>query len=199
MLHVIHANDLQKVEDTVKHYEQHLKAQHYKIIEVDVEYTNELAHEQKAALVQLTVSKTQPVLLFQLSAGKDKCMVFYTFLLDPRYTFAGFFIDQDIEKLQRVGMEINQFINIHKEWRMLERTNYFDSLGDASSILIDDYYINMKSKLTYEDHRRWERMPLSEKHIFSDLHYTTVHYHTNIPNFGYDSKALHKKEVHTTV
>ncbi|KAE8817243.1 hypothetical protein D1007_05134 [Hordeum vulgare] len=112
-LHVIHTNDLQEMKDTARHYKHHLKSQHNKILGVEVQYTNEPAHEQKAALVQLSVGKTQPVLLFQLP----------------------------------------------------ERTNYFDSLGDVSTILIDDYYIDMKYKLTDEDHTRSKRKPLSKKHI----------------------------------
>ena len=95
-LHAIHTNDLKKVEETINHYEQHLKYQRNKIVGVDVENTDESAHKQKAALVQLSVGKTQPVLLFQLSAAEDKCTAFDNFLADTWYTFAGFSIDQDI-------------------------------------------------------------------------------------------------------
>ncbi|KAE8780616.1 hypothetical protein D1007_46253 [Hordeum vulgare] len=62
-------------------------------------------------------------------------------------------------------MEIDHFVDIHKEWRVPESTNCFDSLGDVSSILIDDYCIDMKYRLTDEDHTHWERMPLCEKHL----------------------------------
>ncbi|KAE8793400.1 hypothetical protein D1007_31984 [Hordeum vulgare] len=40
-----------------------------------------------------------------------------------------------------------------------------DSLGDVSSMLIDDYYMSMKQKLTNVDHKRWECMPLSMNHV----------------------------------
>ncbi|KAE8796541.1 putative exonuclease mut-7-like protein [Hordeum vulgare] len=164
-LHVIHTNDLPKVEAIIDQYEQHLQIQRNKIIGVDVEYTYEAAHKQKAALIQLSVGKTQPVLLFQLSATQHKCTVFDNFLLDQRYTFAGFSIDQDIEKLHRVGLHIAHFVDIQKEWRVPGSTKHMDSLGDVSSMLIDDYYMSMKQKLTNEDHKRWACMPLSMKHV----------------------------------
>ncbi|KAI4996795.1 hypothetical protein ZWY2020_052137 [Hordeum vulgare] len=72
------------MKDIARHYKHHLKSQHNKILGVEVQYTNEPAHEQKAALVQLSVGKTQPVLLFQVSAPKDKCTTFDNFLLVPR-------------------------------------------------------------------------------------------------------------------
>ncbi|KAI4978235.1 hypothetical protein ZWY2020_014789 [Hordeum vulgare] len=156
-LHVIHTNDLQK--------EQHLKYQCHKIIRVDVEYTNEPTHEQKVSLVQLSISKTQPMLLFQLSVAEDKCTTFDNFLHDPRYTFAGFGIDGDMEKLDRIGLEIGRFIDIQKELRVPESTKYMNFLGDISNILIDDYCTDMKHQMSKEDQGYWAKMPLSKKHI----------------------------------
>ncbi|KAE8817244.1 hypothetical protein D1007_05135 [Hordeum vulgare] len=133
-LQVTHTNDLHKVENTIKHYEQHLK-------------------------------KTKPVLLFQLSTTEDKCMLFDNFGYDTRYTFVGFCIDGDIEKLDRVGLKIGHFMDILKEFRVPESTKCMDSLGDVSNILIDYYYTYMKHKMMDEDHGRWAKMPLSERHI----------------------------------
>ncbi|KAE8785647.1 putative exonuclease mut-7-like protein [Hordeum vulgare] len=164
-LHVIHTNDLRKVEAIIDQYEQHLQIQRKEIVGVDVEYTYEAAHKKKAALIQLSIGKTQPVLLFQLSATQQRCTVFDNFLLDQRYTFAGFSINRDIEKLHRVGLHIAHFVDIQKEWRVPGSTKHMDSLGDISSMLIDDYYMSMKQKLTNEDHKRWACMPLSMKHV----------------------------------
>jgi hypothetical protein len=86
-------------------------------------------------------------------------------LLDPRYTFVGFSIDGDIEKLEHVGLEIANFIDIQKEWRVPEATKPLDLLADVSGILIDDYYNDMKKKITDAEHKRWECMPLSMRHI----------------------------------
>ncbi|KAI5016189.1 hypothetical protein ZWY2020_006040 [Hordeum vulgare] len=118
-----------------------LQIQHNKIIGVDVEYTYDAVHKR-------SVGKTQPVLLFQLSATQHRCKVFDNFLLDQRYTFAGFSIDRDIKKLHRVDLHIAHFVDIQKEWKVPGSTKHMDSLGDVSSMLIDDYYMSMKQKLT---------------------------------------------------
>ncbi|KAE8795995.1 putative exonuclease mut-7-like protein [Hordeum vulgare] len=144
---------------------EHLKYERNKIVGFDVKYTDEPAHDQKASVVQLSIGKTQTVLLFQLSVAKDKCTTFDNFLLDPRYTFLGFSVDQDIKKLDRVDLEIAHFVDIQKELKVLKSTKYLDSLGDVSAILAHHYYIDMTHKMTNKDHRRWDRMPLSEKHI----------------------------------
>ena len=48
---------------------------------------------------------------------------------------------------------------------MLEATKALDSLGDVFGILIDDSYNNMKKKITDVEHKCWECMPLSMRHI----------------------------------
>ncbi|XP_073363016.1 uncharacterized protein [Aegilops tauschii subsp. strangulata] len=105
------------------------------------------------------------MLLFQLSTADKNCTRFDNFLADPRYTFAGFSIDGDIEMLGHVGLEIAHFIDIQKEWRVPTATKPLDSLGDVSGIIVHDYYNNMKKKLTNAEHQRWARMPLSMRHI----------------------------------
>ncbi|KAE8807381.1 hypothetical protein D1007_16439 [Hordeum vulgare] len=79
-------------------------------------------------------------------------MAFDNFLHDTIYTFAGFCMDGDIKKLHRVVAETGHFIDIQKEFRVPESTKYMDSLGDVSSIIINDYYTDMKHKMTEEDH-----------------------------------------------
>ncbi|XP_073362389.1 uncharacterized protein [Aegilops tauschii subsp. strangulata] len=97
---------------TIEQYDRHLQFEYHKIIGVDVEYTNDHRKDQKPALVQLSVGKDHPVLLFQLRAADKNCTKFDNFLADPRYTFAGFSIDGDIEMLGRVGLEITHFVDI---------------------------------------------------------------------------------------
>ncbi|KAE8819655.1 hypothetical protein D1007_02304 [Hordeum vulgare] len=105
-LHIVHTNDLRKVEAIIDQYEQHLQIQRNKIVGVD-----------------------------------------------------------DIEKLHHVDLHIAHFVDIQKEWKVPRSTKHMDSLGDISSMLIDDYYMSMKQKLTNEDHKRWACMPLSMKHV----------------------------------
>ncbi|XP_073358053.1 uncharacterized protein [Aegilops tauschii subsp. strangulata] len=127
-LHVIHTNEKKQMSISLAQYERHLRLQRHKI---------------KLALVQLSVGKTQPVLLFQLSAT-ERCTVFDNFLADPWYTFAGFSIDGDKTRLERVNLEVANFVDIQKEWRVPEEHEEEDH---------DD------------EHRRWATLPLSMRHI----------------------------------
>ena len=158
-LHVIHTNDLHKAATTIEQYERHLEFERHKIVGVDVEYTNDVGEDQKPALIQLSIGKDHPVLLFQLSAADKNCTRFDNFLADPRYTFAGFSIDGDIEMLGRVGLEIAHYIDIQKEWRVPTATKPMNSLGDVSGILVHDV------ELTNAERGRWACMPLSMRHI----------------------------------
>ncbi|XP_073363430.1 uncharacterized protein [Aegilops tauschii subsp. strangulata] len=170
-LHVIHTNDLHNAATTIEQYERHLELECHKIIEVDVEYTNDVGEDQKPALVQLSVGKDHPVLLFQLSAADKNCTRFDNFLADPRYTFAAFSIDSDIEMLGRVRLEIAHFVDIQNEWRVPIATKPLDSLGDVSGILVHDYYNNMKKKLTNAEPVLGAHAPVHEAHRFaSSLH-----------------------------
>ncbi|XP_073353748.1 uncharacterized protein [Aegilops tauschii subsp. strangulata] len=94
-----------------------------------------------------------------------ECTVFDNFVADPRYTFAGFSINGDQTRLERINLEVANFVDIQKEWRVPEATMELDSLGDVSDMLIDDYYNNMKKKITDDEHRRWATLPLSMRHI----------------------------------
>ncbi|XP_073357984.1 uncharacterized protein [Aegilops tauschii subsp. strangulata] len=86
-LHIIHTNDKKQMAISLAQYERHLRLQRHKIVGIDLEYNNEPGAMQKPALVQLSVGKTQPVLLFQLSVA-ERCTIFDNFLANPRYTFA---------------------------------------------------------------------------------------------------------------
>ena len=48
---------------------------------------------------------------------------------------------------------------------MPETTKELDSVGDVSGMLIDDYYNNMKKKITDDEHKLWATLPLSMRHI----------------------------------
>ncbi|KAE8784508.1 hypothetical protein D1007_41951 [Hordeum vulgare] len=108
---------------------------------------------QKPALVQLSVGKTQPVLLFQLSIA-ERCTVFDNFLADTRYTFDGFSIGGDKIRLKHVNLEVANFVDIQKEWTVSEDTKELDSLADVAGMLVDDYNNDMKNKITNEEHKR---------------------------------------------
>ncbi|XP_073353689.1 uncharacterized protein [Aegilops tauschii subsp. strangulata] len=140
-LHVIHKCDKKQMAISLAKYERH-----------------------KPALCQLSVGKTLPMLLFQLSAA-ERCTSSTTSSREPKYTFAGFSIDGDKTWLERVNLKVANFVDIQKEWRVPEATKELDSLRDVSGMLIDDYYNNMKKKITDNEHRRWATLPLSTRHI----------------------------------
>ncbi|XBH63296.1 hypothetical protein VPH35_117314 [Triticum aestivum] len=79
--------------------------------------------------------------------------------------FAGFSIDGDKKRLERINLEVANFVDIQKEWRVPEATKELDSLGDVSGMLINDYYNNMKKKITDDEHKHWATLPLSMRHI----------------------------------
>ena len=110
-LHVIHTNDKKQMAITLAQYERHLSLQRHKIVGIDLEYDNDPEATQKPALCQLSIGKNHPVLLFQMR-DTERCTVFDNFLTNPRYTFACFSIDDDKKRLERVNLEIANFIDI---------------------------------------------------------------------------------------
>ncbi|KAI5015516.1 hypothetical protein ZWY2020_056906 [Hordeum vulgare] len=146
---------------SLEQFEHHLTLQRHNIIEIDLEYTNEPDKRQKPTLVQLSIGKTQLVLLFQLTTA-ERCIIFDNFLADPKYTFAGFSIDDNKTGLERVNLEVTNFIDIQKEWRVPEDTKELDSLANIVGMLVDDYYNGMKKKITHEEHMRCCSLPLSK-------------------------------------
>ncbi|XP_073363156.1 uncharacterized protein [Aegilops tauschii subsp. strangulata] len=134
-LHVIHTNDKKQMAISLAQYERHLSLQRHKIVGIDLEYNNEPEATQKPALCQLSIDSV------------------------------GFSIDGDKTRLERVHLEVANFVDIQKEWRVPEATKELDSLGEVSGMLIDDYYNNMKKKITDDEHKRWATLPLSMRHI----------------------------------
>ena len=110
-LHVIHTNNKNQMAITLAQYERHLSLQRHKIVGIDLEYDNDPKATQKPAHCQLSIGKNHPVLLFQMS-DTERCTVIDNFLADPRYTFAGFSIDGDKTRLERVNLEVANFVNI---------------------------------------------------------------------------------------
>uniref|UniRef100_M8BZN8 3'-5' exonuclease domain-containing protein n=1 Tax=Aegilops tauschii TaxID=37682 RepID=M8BZN8_AEGTA len=145
--HVIHTNDKKQMAITLAQYERHLSLQRHKIVGIDHEYNNEPEATQKPALCQLSIGKKHPVLLFQLSAAER--------LLHRRRQ----------KRLVRVNLEVANFVDFQKEWRVPEATKELDSLGDVFGMLIDEYYNNMKKKITDDEHKHWATLPLSMRHI----------------------------------
>ena len=87
---------------------------------------------------------------------------------DKLFTFAGFSIESDKEKLKLSGMEINpnKFIDIQRKWRVPYTRKEYDSLTDVAASVIHPFYKGMKKNIdTQEDHKLWGISPLPDKLI----------------------------------
>ena len=74
------------------------------------------------------------------------------------FTFAGFSIESDKEKLKLSGMEINpnKFIDIQRKWRVPYTGKEYDSLTDVAASVIHPFYKGMKKNIDMqEDHKLW--------------------------------------------
>ncbi|VAI06315.1 hypothetical protein VPH35_073265 [Triticum aestivum] len=79
------------------------------------------------------------------------------------FTFAGFSIESDKEKLKLSGMEINpnKVIDIQRKWRVPYTGKEYDSLTDVAASVIHPFYKGMKKKInTQEDYKLWGTSPL---------------------------------------
>jgi len=81
-LKVIYTTDVAAMATYIEEFKTVLQRRRQKIVGIDVEYTPD--HE-RAALVQLSIGKYHPVLLFQVCGTLGKrCVPFDRFLSDPR-------------------------------------------------------------------------------------------------------------------
>ncbi|XBI71642.1 hypothetical protein VPH35_065807 [Triticum aestivum] len=90
------------------------------------------------------------------------------FLMNDEYTFAGFAIEGDKNKLKLSGLEINyeNYIDIQVEWRDPYNKKKFGSLADVAGKLLDIHYHDMKNKINRtEDHTLLGFCPLPDKLI----------------------------------
>ncbi|XBH62667.1 hypothetical protein VPH35_116834 [Triticum aestivum] len=74
------------------------------------------------------------------------------------FTFAGFSIESDKEKLKMYGLEINpnKFIDIQRLWRVPYTGKEYDCLTDVAASVIHPFYKGMKKNIdTQEDHKLW--------------------------------------------
>ena len=81
VLTVVYTNDVDTVEAYVNDYKDILQGRKEKIIGIDVEYTRD---KKRPTLIQLSIGKHHPMLLFQVCAIMNKrCNTFDQFLNDP--------------------------------------------------------------------------------------------------------------------
>ena len=75
------------------------------------------------------------------------------------YTFAGFSIEEDKEKLKMCGLEINpnKYIDIQRNLRVPYTGKEYNSLADVAASVIHPFCKDMKKKKIdmKEDHKLW--------------------------------------------
>ena len=84
------------------------------------------------------------------------------------FTFAGFSIESNKEKLKLSGLEINpnKFIEIQRKWRVPYIGKEYDSLNDVAASVIHPFYKGMKKNInTQEDYKLWGTSPLPDNLI----------------------------------
>ncbi|VAH52691.1 unnamed protein product [Triticum turgidum subsp. durum] len=122
-LHVVCTSKGEDVDKMLSTFRRKLDGMPVKLVGVDVEYRHYV--------------KPHPMEL-------DK------FLMNDEYTFVGFAIEGDKNKMKVSGFEINSdnYIDIQVEWRDPYNKKKFDSLADVADRMIDIHYHDMKKKLT---------------------------------------------------
>ncbi|XBI19025.1 hypothetical protein VPH35_060655 [Triticum aestivum] len=106
-------------------------ADEYKDVEAHGNTKLHVIHTNDKKQMAITLAQYERHLSLQRHkiVGIDlECTVFDNFLADPRYTFAGFSIDGGKKRLERVNLEVANFVDIQKEWRVPEATKELDSL-----------------------------------------------------------------------
>ncbi|XBH99540.1 hypothetical protein VPH35_128835 [Triticum aestivum] len=124
-------------------------------IGVDVEYTREDKPPQIAAVLQLCVG--------------DLVLELRPLLQEKKlYTFVGFCIGGDKEKLKLSGLEINpdKYVDLQRKWRVPNNGKKWQSLVEFAASLIHPSYSKMKQKIDRNsDHLLWGDSPLPNKLI----------------------------------
>ncbi|XBI01078.1 hypothetical protein VPH35_129932 [Triticum aestivum] len=83
------------------------------------------------------------------------------------YTFVGFGIGGEKQKLGKSGLEINpnNFIDMQRKWKDPKTNKYYDSLADVVGGIIRPFYKGMNKKMKREDHKLWGTSPLPDNLI----------------------------------
>ncbi|XBI11216.1 hypothetical protein VPH35_138315 [Triticum aestivum] len=85
------------------------------------------------------------------------------------FTFAGFSIESDKEKMMMSGLPTinpNKYIDIQRFWRVPYTGKEYDSLIDVEASVIHPFYKGMKKNIdTLEDHKLWGISPLPDNLI----------------------------------
>ena len=118
-----------------------------------------------AAVVQLCVGIY--VLVYHTSVADEHYGLLAAFLLDEEYTFVGVDINNDEKKLKRVGLVVQNFVDIQNMWRVPDPVTIKPKYGlaDYASSIIHHSYNKMKDVLTEDDHHMGRSALALEEHL----------------------------------
>ncbi|XBJ11767.1 hypothetical protein VPH35_016414 [Triticum aestivum] len=134
------------------------------IIGVDVEFTKDDEPPQMAAVLQISVEGL--CLVYHIAAAIKWPKRLKELLQEEKlFTFAGFSIKNDRDKLNLSGLEINpnKHIDIQRNWRVPYKEKPYGSLADVAASVIHPFYSKMKKKIDRKaDHKLWGDNPLPD-------------------------------------
>ncbi|XBI34787.1 hypothetical protein VPH35_120551 [Triticum aestivum] len=129
---------------------------------IDVEFTKDDEPPQMAAVLQISVEDL--CLVYHIAAATKWPERLKELLQEEKlFTFSGFSIKNDRDKLKLSGLEINpkKNIDIQRNWRVPYNGKSYDSLADVAASVILPFYRKMKKKIDREaDHKLWGDSPL---------------------------------------
>ncbi|XP_020147584.1 uncharacterized protein [Aegilops tauschii subsp. strangulata] len=150
-----------------------------------------------AVVVQLCVGIY--VLVYHISVADEHCGLLAAFLLDEEYTFVGVDINNDEQKLKRVGLVVQNYVDIQNMWRVSDPVTIKPKyvLADYAGSIIHHSYNKMKDAITEDDHHIWAEAPLPLKNIYYACMdaYATYDVYRRLVNF---QKEFESQRQHLT-
>ncbi|XBI46332.1 hypothetical protein VPH35_110617 [Triticum aestivum] len=161
-LDVVCTSNPDKADKMIRKMRRRLGGMLRRNIGVDVEYTREDKPPQIAAVLQLCVEDL--VLVYHITAATKWPKELRPLLQEKKlYTFVGFCIGGDKEKLKLSGLEIkpDNYVDLQRKWRVPNNGKKWQSLAEFAGSLIHPSYKEMKQKIDRKlDHLLWGDSPL---------------------------------------
>ncbi|XP_073360614.1 uncharacterized protein [Aegilops tauschii subsp. strangulata] len=161
-LEVICTSEPDKADEMISWIRRSACGSYPHIMGVDVEFTKNDEPPQMAAVLQISVEGL--CLVYHIAAATKWPKRLKELLQEEKlFTFAGFSIKNDRDKLKLSGLEINpnKHIDIQRNWRVPYNGKPYDSLADVAASVIHPFYRKMKKKIDREaDHKLWGDSPL---------------------------------------
>ncbi|XP_073355461.1 uncharacterized protein [Aegilops tauschii subsp. strangulata] len=161
-LEVVCTSEPDKADEMISRIKRSACSKYPHIIGVAVEFTKEDEPPQMAVVLQLSVEGL--CLVYHIAAATKWPKRLKALLQEEKlFTFAGFSIQNDKDKLKMSGLEINpnKHIDIQRNWRVPYKRKPYDSLADVAASVIHPFYSKMKKKIDKNaDHKLWGVSPL---------------------------------------